>query len=61
MPRQGTWPPVIRSQLSVRDSGVNRPTKYTASGTRGLFGQGIGQHETHHELGPIKPSPDLLE
>jgi hypothetical protein len=38
---------VVRSPLSVSDSGVNRPTKYTASGARGLFGQGIGQHESH--------------
>ena len=37
---------VVRSPLSVPDSGVNRPTKYTASGARGLFGQGIGQHES---------------
>jgi hypothetical protein len=34
---------VVRSPLSVPDSGVNRPTKFTASGARGLFGQGIGQ------------------
>jgi hypothetical protein len=39
---------VVRSPLSVPDSGVNRPTKYTASGGRGLFGQGIGQYESHH-------------
>jgi hypothetical protein len=39
---------VVRSPLSVPDSGVNRPTKHTASGARGLSGQGIGQHESHH-------------
>jgi hypothetical protein len=39
---------VVRSPLSVPDSGVNRPTKYTASGAWGLFGQGIGQYESHH-------------
>jgi hypothetical protein len=39
---------VVRSPLSVPDSGVHRPTTYTASGARGLFGQGIGQHESHH-------------
>ena len=31
---------VVRSLLSVHDSGVNRPTKYTASGARGLFWAG---------------------
>ena len=39
---------VVRSLLSVPDSGVNRLTKNTASGARGRFGQGIGQHESHH-------------
>ena len=38
----------VRSPLSGTDSCVNRPTKYTASGARGLFGHGIGQHELHH-------------
>ena len=46
--RDGLERLVVRSPLSVPDSGVNRPTKYTASGARGLFGQGIGQHDSHH-------------
>jgi hypothetical protein len=39
---------VVRSPMSVPGSGVNRRTKYTAIGARRLFGQGIGQHESHH-------------
>ncbi len=38
---------MVLSPLSVPDSSMNRPTKYAASGARGLFGQGIGQYESH--------------
>jgi hypothetical protein len=39
---------VVRSLLSVPDSGVNWPTKFMASGARAHFGGGKGQHESHH-------------
>jgi hypothetical protein len=39
---------VVRSLLSVPDSGVNRHTKFMASGARAHFGDGKGQHESHH-------------
>ena len=39
---------LVRSPLSIPDSSVNRPSKSTLSGARALFGQGIGQHESHH-------------
>jgi leucyl-tRNA synthetase len=39
---------VVRSLLSVPDSSVNRPTKPIASGARGHFGKGKGQHGSHH-------------
>ncbi len=47
--RDGLERRVVRSPLSVPDSAVNRPTKYTASAVRGLFGQGIGQDKSHHQ------------
>jgi hypothetical protein len=47
--RDGLERRVVRSPLSVPDSAVNRPTKYTASGARGLFGQGIGQDKSHQQ------------
>ncbi len=39
---------VVRSPLSISDSGANRPIKHKASGARALYGQRIAQHKSHH-------------
>jgi hypothetical protein len=40
---------VVRSLLSVPDSGVTRPTHAKAGGARRNRGSGNGLHESHHE------------